>query len=77
MDPVFVHVYNVNATAATKISVQWAEIEAPLAKGSKPPTVPVPSAQLSPVLPASEIQRRALQDALKTGWSTWSVDCVG
>ena len=36
MDPVFVHVYNVNATASTKISVQWAEIEAPLAKGSKP-----------------------------------------
>ena len=78
IDPVVVHIYNVNASAATTaVSVQWAELAAPLAKGSKPPTVPVPSASLSPALPASEIQRRALQDGLKTGWSTWSYNMLG
>jgi putative isomerase len=75
VDPVVVHVYNVNATAPVKISVQWAEIDAPMAKGSKPPTVPVTG--LSPALPPSEIQRRALQDELKTGWSTWSYNMLG
>jgi hypothetical protein len=49
-----------------------AELDAPMKKGSAPPTVPIPTPNLSPALPASEIQRRSLQDALKTGWSTWS-----
>jgi hypothetical protein len=77
IDPVVVHVYNTGANKTSAITIQWAELEAPLAKGSAPPTVPVPSANLSPALPASEIQRRTLQDALKTGWSTWSYNMLG
>ena len=72
IDPVVVHVYNTNINATAVLSIKWALIDAPMAKGSKPPTVEVPAAQLSPELPASEIQRRSLQDALKVGWSTWS-----
>ena len=77
IDPVVVHIYNTGANKTSAISIQWAELEAPLAKGSAPPTVPIPASNLSPTLPASEIQRRALQDALKTGWSTWSYNMLG
>ena len=38
VDPLVLHVYALNATTGpSKISVQWAELEAPLKAGSKPP----------------------------------------
>ena len=71
VDPIVIHVYALNATGPAKLSVQWAELDAPLKAGSRPPTVPIPPAQLAPALPPSEVQRRELQDGLKAGWSTW------
>jgi hypothetical protein len=75
--PVVVHIYNVNASAPTKISVRWAQIAHPMAKGSAPPTSPIGGAVLAPKLPAAEVQRRSLQDGLKRGWSTWAYNMLG
>ena len=75
--PVVVHIYNLNATAGTataadtaSVSVRWAHLAHPMAKGSTPPSSAVPSSSLAPALPAPELQRRALQNSLKRGWST-------
>lgn len=78
MLPLVMHVYNLNSTAdSAKISVEWAHLAVPLPAGAKPKTTAIPSHLLTPTLPASEVQRRALQDDLKNGWCTWSYNMLG
>lgn len=45
--------------------------------GSTPPTSAIGNSLLGPKLPANEVRRRALQDELKQGWSTWSYNMLG
>ena len=76
--PVVVHVYNLlNGSNAATVSVRWSPLAVPLASGSTPVSVAIPASALSPVLPSAEVTRRALQDGLKVGWSTWSYNMLG
>ena len=70
--PVVIHAYSLHTNSSTTVSVQWAHLKAPLPARSAPKTDVIPTAAFVPALPALEVQRRALQDGLKKGWSTWS-----
>ena len=80
--PILIHIYSASlddsgvatSEANASLSVNWLAQDAPLPLGGEPASgrVPIAGQFLSAETPDGEKKRRALQDALKVGWNTWS-----